>query len=50
MTIEATEAREAKEATEVTQGSNMGETAQHKLEETGKVARSGDSDQKDFIK
>ena len=50
MIIEATGARKAKEAAEVTRKSDMGVTTQHKLEETGKVARLEDSDQKDFVK
>ena len=50
MTIEATKAREAKEATKVSCKSDRGESAQRKLEETGKVARSGESDQQDIVK
>ena len=50
VTIEATKAREAKEATEVSCKSDRGESAQRKLEETGKVARSGESDQQDIVK
>ena len=50
VTIEATKAREAEEVTEVTCKSDTGESAQRKLEETGKVAWSGESDQQDIIK